>query len=433
MMREMVTIFRLALLLALPVAMTQPIERADARVRAVLVGASDFAEPELRRFSLPGAARDAERMADALRPFEISAGDMTVLTGRAATADAIRAALDALARRSTRGDRAIIFLSGHGTQAPVSTDDGLEPDGLDEWFLASDAGRWDTRSQSLPGGLKDDEIGLRVRAMRADGVDVWIMIDSCTGGGLFRGSRATPKSIDASILGIVLPPPNRGAIDTSGFVDAGLAGGGRLVAFAAAAPGQIAWDYGDGGRFTTALAAALTDRPSSFAALAARSGPVAIPWTAGDLSAPFLFDGQSPDLLGLIRGLPPLPFATRLSIDDAGACKKRSSGSDRRSPDASTTITLGHCDHVRVDFGEPVTPLRLEAWYRDASGSYASLSPPAGLLVVPGRWANVGFTFVTHDPVSGSPLPRGEEVLILLVRDGSGAAIAGDLMRFQAK
>jgi hypothetical protein len=433
MVREMVTIFRLALLLALPMAITQPIERADARVRAVLVGASEFSEPDLRRFSLPGAARDAERMAAALRRFDIAASDMTVLTGRGATVAAIRSALDDLARRSEGGDRAIIFLSGHGTQAPVAADDGLEPDGLDEWFLASDAGHWDHRSKSLPGGLKDDEIGLRVRAMRAAGVDIWIMIDSCTGGALFRGARAVPKSIDASTLGIVLPPPNRGAIDTSGFVDAGIGGGGRLVAFAAAAPGQVAWDDGEGGRFTTALATALTDRPSSFASLAARSGPVAIPWTAGDLSAPFLFDGQSPDLIALIRDLPPLPFATNLSVDDAGACKRRNGGKNKKSPDTSRPITLDHCDHVRVDFGEPAMPLRLEAWYRDASGSYASLAPPAGLLVVPGRWANVGFTFVTRDPASGRPLPGGEELLILIARDEAGAAIAADLMRFRAE
>ena len=433
MVREMVTILRLALLLALPVAMIQPVEGADARVRAVLVGASDFAAPDLRRFSLPGAARDAERMAAALRPFDIPASDMTVLTGRGATVAAIRSALDELARHSESGDRAIIFLSGHGTQAPVTADDGFEPDGLDEWFLASDAGHWDNQSKSLPGALKDDEIGLRVRAMRAAGVDVWIMVDSCTGGALFRGARATPKSIGASTLGIVLSSPNRGAIDMSGFVDAGLVGGGRLVAFAAAGPGQIAWDDGDGGRFTTALATALADRPSSFAVLAARTGPIAIPWTAGDLSAPFLFDGKSPDLIGLIRDLPPLPFVTRLSVDDTGVCKKRSSGGDRKSPDTRETITLDHCDHVRVDFGEPATPLRLEAWYRDASGSYASLAPPAGLLVVPGRWANVGFTFVTRDPVSGQPLPGGEELLILIARDESGAAIAADVMRFRAR
>lgn len=429
----MIRIAPLLALVALPLAIGQLAGRAEARIRAVFVGASEFDEASLQRFALPGAARDAQRMADALAAYELAPADRRLLTGRAATADAIRAALDDLARRSTSGDRAIIYLSGHGTQAPTSTDDGLEPDGLDEWFLAADAGRWNRATQALPGAIKDDEIGHHVRAMRAAGVDVWVLIDSCTGGGLLRGTQATPKSLAGSLLGIAEIAPSRGAADTSGFVDAGLAGGGRLVMFAAAGPGQVAWDDGDGGRFTKAIASALEERPASFAALAAKGGASAIPWTTGELSAPLLFDGRSPDLIELAQGLPPLPFDTQLSIDDRGACKNRGRVTGRLPIDAGRTVALDHCDHVRVDFGEPDAPLRLEAWYRDAGGSYSGLAPPAGLSLLPGRWANVGFTFVTRDPVSGRPLPAGEEQLILIARDVAGTATAGTILRFRSR
>ncbi|MGC6331654.1 caspase family protein [Rhizorhabdus sp. FW153] len=429
----MIRIAPLLALVAVPLAIGLSAGRAEARIRAVLVGASEFEETSLQRFALPGAAHDAHRMADALTGYDLDAGDLRLLTGRAATADAIRAALDDLARQSTSGDRAILFLSGHGAQAPTSADDGLEPDGLDEWFLAADAGPWDPASKTLAGAIKDDEIGRRVRAMRAAGVDIWVLIDSCAGGGLLRGSQATAKSIAGALLGIAQVAPSRGAADASGFVDAGLAGGGRLVVFAAAGPGQVAWDDGDGGRFTKALAAALQTRPDSFAALAAKGGAAAIPWTTGELSAPVLFDGRSPDLIEIALGLPPLPFATRLSIDDRGACAKKGRVTGPLRIDAGRTVTLDHCDHVRVDFGEPGVPLRLEAWYRDAGGGYSGLAPPAGLALLPGRWANVGFTFVTRDPVSQRPLPMGEEQLILIARDEAGIATAATILHFRGK
>lgn len=410
---------------------------AQATTRAVLVGVSHFSDARLAAYDLPGAARDADHMATALTTLDIRRDAMTILTGSAATLKAIRQALDGLAARSAAGDRAVIFLSGHGTQAPSRSTDLVEPDGLDELFLAADAGRWDPRSRSVPGALPDDEIGRRIGELRARGVDVWVVIDSCTGGGLLRGG-GEAKAVPPGSLDIPEPGPMRGIADPSGFVDGGLAGGGRLVAFAAAGPGAIAWDDGDGGAFTTALAAALAPgRPASFAALAAdisrspRGGGTLGPfWTAGDLSAPLLFDGRSPDLVDLARSLPPLPFTTSLAVDRAGAC--RTSAPPRPAGEAAGVMLLRHCDHVRVDLAEPIRPLRVEAWYRDAAGGYTSLAPPLGLLVAPGRWANVGFTFVTRDPSSGRDLPKGEEMLVLIARDDAGKAIGAKTLRFRA-
>ncbi len=405
---------------------------AAATVRALLVGVSEFRDPGLADFALPGAARDVERMAEGLERLGVAPADLTRLTGRAATLAAIRAGLDELAAASRAGDRAVIFLSGHGTQAPVKVADPIEPDGLDELFLATDASRWDARSRTVPGALVDDEIGRRVGEMRARGVDLWVVIDSCTGGGLLRGE-ARAKAIPAARLGIALPTPTRGAVDASGFVDGGLAGGGRLVAFAAAAPGAIAWDDGSGGAFTTALIAALApDRPASFAALAERTAGLSRsrPWTTGDLSAPLLFDGQSPDLIALAAKLPPLPFAATVSVDGAGACR----AAPRRSPPAIAdgVTLLAHCDHVRVDLGETAGSFRMEAWYRDAAGAYTSLTPPLGLVVASGRWANVGFTFVTRDPATGRPLPQGEETLLLIARGADGQPAGASILRFRA-
>jgi len=429
---------RLLLLLIGLIAL--PAGPAGATARAVLVGVSTFADPALRTFALPGAARDATRMADGLAALGIDRAAMTILTGPAATLPAIRSALDGLVQASRAGDRAVIFLSGHGTQTPVRAGDPLEPDGRDELFLAADAGPWDARTRSLPGALLDDEIGRRIGEIRARGADVWIVVDSCTGGGLLRGSGNIVKAIAPEVLGIPAAPPIRGAVDQSGFVDGGLAGGGRLVAFAAAGPGAIAWDDGDGGAFTRALAEVLRAHPpADFAALAAatsarpRAGGTLGPfWTAGDLSAPLLFGGASPDLIDFARGLPFFPAVIRLSVDQAGAC--RAAGGPRRDPPgARDDVTrLRHCDHVRVDVEEVGQPLRIEAWYRDAGGGYTSLTPPLGLVASPGRWASVGFTFVTRDPSTGRALPRGDEYLVLVARDPAGTAVGARLLVFRA-
>lgn len=428
------------MLLTLLGLLALPLAPAAASVRAVLVGASTFSDPRMNAFALPGAAKDARRMADALVRLGAERDAMTVLTGEGATLSAIRGALDRLAAASEAGDRAVIFLSGHGTQAPAGRGDPLEPDGRDELFLAADAGPWDARGRTVPGALIDDEIGRRIGELRARGVDVWVVLDSCTGGGLLRGSSGTPKSIAPGRLGIPLGAPLRGAMDSSGFVDGGLAAGGRLVAFAAAAPGGIAWDDGDGGAFTRALASAIGEQPpKSFAALATavnasqRGGVSTRLWTAGELSAPLLFDGRSPDMIDLARALPPLPFATTLSVDRAGACRAEPAPASPSSVKAEGKATLlRHCDHVRVDMGEVGSPLRVEAWYRDAAGGYTSLTPPLGLVAAPGRWANVGFTFVTRDPGTGRALPEGEEYLVLIARDSGGAAIGAKLLAFRA-
>lgn len=431
-------VIRPGLLLAAIVGVLLSAVPAAAETRAVLVGVTRFSDPRLAAFALPGAARDADRMATALASLAVDRGAMTILTGDAATLPAIRAALDRLAAASAAGDRAVVFLSGHGTQAPARNADLIEPDGRDELFLAADAGQWDPRSRTVPGALVDDEIGRRIGELRARGVDVWMVIDSCTGGGLLRGS-GTAKAIPPTRLGIPTSGAMRGAVDPSGFVDGGLAGGGRLVAFAAAGPGAIAWDDGDGGAFTAALARTISpDRPASFAALAAGisrsprgSGTLGSFWTAGDLSAPLLFDGRSPDMVDLARSLPPLPFTTSLAIDHSGACKPGAASSPLSGASDGITL-LRHCDHVRVDMAEPPQPLRIEAWYRDAAGGYTSLAPPLGLIVAPGRWANVGFTFVTRDPGTGRELPKGEEMLVLIARDGAGKAIGARLLRFRA-
>jgi len=81
---------RLLLLLIGLIAL--PAGPAGATARAVLVGVSTFADPALRAFALPGAARDATRMADGLAALGIDRAAMTILTGPAATLPAIRAA-----------------------------------------------------------------------------------------------------------------------------------------------------------------------------------------------------------------------------------------------------------------------------------------------------------------------------------------------------
>lgn len=419
------------LLLALLCLLPAP---AAAEVRGVIVGVSAFVDPALAGEALPGAARDAARMKEALGRLGIAPANLTTLTGTAATLGAIRGALDRLAAASVAGDRAVIYLSGHGTQVPARSGDTNEPDGLDEMFLAADAGAWDAARGTLPGALADDEISRRVGELRARGVDVWVVIDSCTGGALLRGGAGRPKRIDPAALRIPAVAL-RGAVDASGLLDAMPPGGGRLVAFSAAAPGALAWDDGDGGTFTTALAAALAGpRPDSYRMLASRvaaGGGRAQPWAVGDLAAPLLFSGRSPDLLGLARGLAPLDISITLRIGRAGAACRSARAEDRTLADPTGAVPLSPCEHVDLSLAGP-TPRRIEAWYVDAAGAYSILAPPLGLLVAPGRWARVGFTFVTRD-AAGRPLPQGEETLLLLARDEAGTPIAARTVRFRAR
>ncbi|MEM7424124.1 MAG: caspase family protein, partial [Pseudomonadota bacterium] len=138
------------------------------------------------------------------------------------------------------GDLVYIHLSGHGTQQPDLNGD--ETDGVDEVFLPADSGRAAPGTTTIPNAIVDEEFGSRVAALRAEGADVWFVLDSChAGSGLRAGSpRIADRYVDPRVLGISLdtrPDPATTPIIEGPGNDALP---GRFVAFYAAQSSELA-------------------------------------------------------------------------------------------------------------------------------------------------------------------------------------------------
>jgi len=244
---------------------------AQADVRALLVGVSDYAEesgiPDLR-----GPRNDVMLMRDILK--KRGAGDITLLAHEVdgAVEPTHRAILDAfasLSERSGPGDLVYIHLSGHGSRHLDTNGD--ETDGLDEVFLPADTGKAEAGSNQIPNALTDDEIGASVRKIRDKGADVWLVMDSChSGSGLRATSEVSAvRNVDPQDLGIDLSgadvsgagPAQEMSLETRD-------GMGRYIAFYATKSNDVAREISisgkaDGGEeqwyglFTSVLASQL--------------------------------------------------------------------------------------------------------------------------------------------------------------------------------
>ena len=210
---------------------------------AVLVGVSDYAEGT-GWADLRGPANDVRLMRDVLADRGVA--EITLLAdgiegATPPTRAAILGALDELVRRTQPGDFALIFMAGHGGRQPDGNGD--ESDGFDEVFVPMDVGRTDQGTGIMPNAIVDEELGARVTALRAKGVDVWFVLDSChSGSGLRSGSaRVAQRTADPAALGVRLPAPRRTAapaVDLGGASDDALPG--RYLAFYAAMPSEAA-------------------------------------------------------------------------------------------------------------------------------------------------------------------------------------------------
>lgn len=168
---------------------------------AVIVGISSYKSPAL---NLRWADEDALDFYDALRRSKNWETDnITLLTNRSATKDAIKSAIAGLAKRVSADDQVVFYFSGRGSygtdQPPFD-----EGDGLDEYLVTYDA-----VPNSPAQDLSDDELEVLFSSLRTN--NVLIVLDagfSCRGGAsaglekcLMRagvtGSRGgAPRSID---------------------------------------------------------------------------------------------------------------------------------------------------------------------------------------------------------------------------------------------
>src|SRR5581483_10299339 len=114
---------------------------------------------------------------------------------------------DALARRAGKDDKVVILLSGHGSQQPDSKPDDperFEPDGKEEIFLPADTGEWDG-SGRVRNAIVDYELRDWLKAIRAKGASVWIIVDACHAASMIRPAevlrRVPPeKLVPADVL-----------------------------------------------------------------------------------------------------------------------------------------------------------------------------------------------------------------------------------------
>lgn len=261
----MFRLFRLMALLFGSIIFIAPF--AHATSYAVLVGVSDYDE-SIGLSDLRGPANDVRLLRDVLQ----SRGDFTITLladgvdgGIDPTRDNILGALDRLVSEAQSGDFVYVHLSGHGTQQ--GDQNGDETDGLDEVFLPRDTARATPGTTVIPNAIVDEEFGARVSALRAKGVDVWFVLDSChAGSGLRAGSpRVATRFVDPAALGVnISTASSKGAsptIDAAGDEDLP----GKYLAFYSAQSSEVARevqiDEGDPdswyGLFSSRLAARL--------------------------------------------------------------------------------------------------------------------------------------------------------------------------------
>jgi hypothetical protein len=134
---------------------------------------------------LDGPPNDVPLMLTWLVRQQVPRQHLAVLADQVAGADglptraAILSALSALPQKMSPGDIAFLYFAGHGAQQPQNTAQWSKADGMDEIFLPRDAGRFDARSGQVPGAISGGEIGRFVEALRARGIFVWLVFDSC--------------------------------------------------------------------------------------------------------------------------------------------------------------------------------------------------------------------------------------------------------------
>jgi hypothetical protein len=202
-MRHAVLLLSLLMLVLLP-------PRADAQGtrRALLVGCTDY--PQLGpRYHLEGCGNDVLLMRELLsgEKFAFPRANVKILSeeegekneSNRPTRAHIEREFHELARIAGPGDKVVVFLAGHGSQQPCENPDDAEhpePDGLDEIFLPSDVRRWDVEHKKVVNAITDKEIAVWLKAIRARGASLVVIVDACHAATLVRDREdALPRGI----------------------------------------------------------------------------------------------------------------------------------------------------------------------------------------------------------------------------------------------
>jgi hypothetical protein len=177
-----------------------------ARLHMLAIGISDY---QLSSFDLGDdiASNDAKAVAATLastRNLAYSGANSTILTDNAATAAAIRGAMDELAAKASLGDLVIIFIAGHGEQvdgdyvfAPYEI--GFASRGAAETRLRSGQAFSDQVMHDMfrKEGIGQEDLGNFLGRLRARRVVV--VLDTCFGGSFSTLNSGQRDSITSSI------------------------------------------------------------------------------------------------------------------------------------------------------------------------------------------------------------------------------------------
>ena len=168
------------------------------RRHALLIGCSAYDHLD-KRYQLRGPANDVRLMRQLLVDrfrFEQHSDDIVTLA--ASEEDDFKPSRANIEREFVRlaktvraGEHVVVLMAGHGSQQPDGDPDNprdIEPDGLDEIFLASDVKAWDGERGAVENAIVDDELHTWVKRIVDRGAFVWLIIDACYSGTGVRGN-----------------------------------------------------------------------------------------------------------------------------------------------------------------------------------------------------------------------------------------------------
>lgn len=154
----------------------------------LIIGISDYKHETIN--DLQYSRQDAKDFYDFLLSDKFGGftrDNLTLLTDREATAEAIRREMSQLVMEVEKDDLVIIYFSGHGALGPDKNGDERE-DNYDEYFVAYDTNN-SSGAKLYSTGIRDDQFGNWLASM--DSEQVAIFLDSCYSGGATKSSKGT--------------------------------------------------------------------------------------------------------------------------------------------------------------------------------------------------------------------------------------------------
>ncbi len=165
----------------------------ESELHALLIGVDRYSQdgrPALGLYpDLHGATNDAERMcrfllergAEEKRVRKLTASrDHQEEVGESPTYENVVTAFQQLRHDARRGDRVLIYFSGHGGRVPTLCPEAKGADGIDEALVPVDVADPGTRY------LRDVELAELLRGLTDDGLVVTLVLDCCHAGGASR-------------------------------------------------------------------------------------------------------------------------------------------------------------------------------------------------------------------------------------------------------